>query len=115
MLRKKKVSCIWSAHLAYVVGVFASDGNLSPDGRHLNVTSKDKEMTETIRDLLVLDNKIGRKARGGEKEKKYPVLQFGDVNFYEFLLSIGLTPAKSKTLDNVVIPEVISEISFVVV
>lgn len=47
---------------------------------------------------------IGKKARGGSMEKKYYVLQFGDKTFYEFLLSVGLTPAKSKTLSRLNIP-----------
>ncbi|MEZ4156920.1 MAG: hypothetical protein R3B52_03085, partial [Candidatus Paceibacterota bacterium] len=47
----------------------------------------------------------GKKARGGEVEKKYFVVQFGDVVFYRFLMSIGLTPNKSKTLAKVDIPD----------
>ena len=43
-------------------------------------------------------NKIGKKSRGGEEVKKYYRIQFGDVNFYGFLLSIGLMPAKSRKL-----------------
>ncbi len=105
MHRRYKIDCTWTPELAYVVGVFASDGNLSPDGRHLNVTSKDKEMAETVRTILRINNKIGRKARGGSKEKRYFSLQFGDINFYEFLLDIGLTPAKSKTLGPLAVPD----------
>ena len=105
MKRKNKVDISWKADFAYVIGVIASDGNLSPDGRHLNITSKDKEIVLKIKNLLKLKNKIGRKARGGNKDKKYYVLQFGDVNFYNFLLSIGLTPAKSKTISKIVVPK----------
>lgn len=36
-------------------------------------------------------------------EKKYFVIQFGDVNFYRFLLTIGLTPKKSLTLAEITI------------
>jgi hypothetical protein len=104
MKRRGKVNTTWSASLAYVIGIFASDGNLSPDKRHLNVTSKDEEIVLRVKSLLKLNNKIGKKARGGSVEKKYYVLQFGDVNFYNFLLSIGLTPAKSKTIGEISIP-----------
>jgi hypothetical protein len=38
------------------------------------------------------------------KEKKYFVVQFSDVLFYEFLLSIGLMPNKSKVVGVVAIP-----------
>src|SRR3989344_1750207 len=104
MRRKSNVDVRWCSALAYVIGVITTDGNLSPDGRHINITSKDREMVETTKQLLQLENKIGLKARGYSKEKKYFVLQFGDINFYEFLLSIGLMPAKSKILKKVCIP-----------
>ena len=94
----------WTANLAYAVGVIATDGNLSSSGRHINVTSKDLEMVLTIKNILGLANKIGKKARGYSTDKKYFVLQFGDVCLYDFLLSIGLTQAKSKTLSALHIP-----------
>jgi hypothetical protein len=102
--RLDKVDCTWSQELAYVVGLFASDGNLSPDGRHLCLTSKDLDLVMTTRRVLALGGKIGTKARGGSQEKRYFVLQFSDVRFYDFLLAIGLTPAKSKTLGCLNIP-----------
>jgi len=104
MKRRSKVDTTWSSELAYVIGIITTDGNLSPDGRHINVTSKDEEMVQTVKRLLRLENKIGRKARGYSKEKRYFVFQFGDINFYEFLLSIGLMAAKSKILKAVDIP-----------
>lgn len=55
-------------------------------------------MIENFKKYLNLKNKIGLKARGKETEKKYFHFQFGDKNFYEFLVSIGLMPKKSKTL-----------------
>lgn len=88
----------WSSNFAYAIGLLASDGNLSKDGRHINITSKDEEMITTFKKCLEINNKIGRTARGYSKEKKYFRVQFGDKNFYEFLLTIGITPAKSKTL-----------------
>jgi hypothetical protein len=94
----------WSPELAYVVGLIASDGNLSPDGRHISLTSKDYEIVTAAKSILGLESKIGRKARGGETEKKYFVLQFSNVRFYRFLASIGLTPAKSRTLGKLAIP-----------
>ena len=103
--RTKIVSTAWTHNFAYAVGLIASDGNLSPDLRHINITSKDREMLVMMKDILKLENKIGRKARGGSKMKKYYVLQFGSKNFFEFLLSIGLTPAKSKTMNALLIPD----------
>ena len=103
--RKSKVSLIWNNNLAYVIGVIATDGNLSPDLRHLNITSKDYEMLTNCKKCLGINNKIGKKSRGGSKEKKYYVLQFGDKNFFEFLLKLGLTPKKSKTIGKLKIPK----------
>ncbi len=102
---KNKVKIKWSPEFAYAIGLLTTDGNLSPDGRHLNITSKDKELITIFKLCLGLSNKIGRKARGDSKEKKYYVLQFGDVNFYKFLLKIGLMSNKSKTLHEIDVPD----------
>lgn len=94
----------WSPEFAYAIGLLVTDGNLSPDGRHFNFTSKDKELIILFKTCLQINNKIGRKARGGEMEKKYYVVQFGDVIFYDFCLGIGLHPNKSKTLIKIKVP-----------
>ena len=101
----KFVDTTWTHELAYAIGLIASDGNLSTDGRHINLTSRDKEITEYARKIFAIDNKIGKKGRGGSSIKQYYVLQFGSIQFYNFLLKIGLTPAKSKTLRAVDVPE----------
>ena len=98
MYRLCKTSIEWSSPFTYCIGLITSDGNLSKDGRHIIFTSKDEKLVETFRDCLGLKNKISHKGRGGSKEKKYSFLQFSDKNFYEFLLRLGLTPAKSKTV-----------------
>ncbi|MEK7589494.1 MAG: LAGLIDADG family homing endonuclease [Patescibacteria group bacterium] len=100
-----KVKIEWSPNFAYAIGLITTDGNLSKDGRHINFTSKDKELIQSFKDCLNLKNRIGKKARGGSRDKKYFVIQFGDVLFYQFLLTLGLTPAKSKTLSKLTIPE----------
>lgn len=104
MKRLNKVKIGWSPDFSYAIGLITTDGNLSGDKRHINMTSKDEEMILNFKKCLNLKNKIGRKARGGSKIRKYFVVQFGDRNFYDFLLSIGLTPAKSKTLGSLKIP-----------
>ena len=101
---ERKVNIKWSPNFAYSIGLLATDGNLSPDGRHINFTSKDKELIQLFCECLGINNKIGLKARGGGKEKKYFVVQFGDVNFYQFLLNIGLAPKKSKIINKIDIP-----------
>ena len=99
MKMMKKVDTTWSPTLTYIIGVIATDGNLSPDGRHVNITSKDEALLLDIRNALGLTCQIGKKSRAALQEKKYSVLQIGDKNFYNFLLSIGLTTNKSKTID----------------
>ncbi len=100
-----KTNCTWSPELAYVVGLIATDGNMSSDGRHITFTSKDLELATLFKKYLNHEGKIGRKSRGGGGEKKYFVVQLGDVIFYKFLLSIGLTPKKSKTMGKLEIPQ----------
>lgn len=95
----------WTHDFAYAIGLLTTDGSLSIDGRHINFTSKDRELVELFGRCLRLTNRIGRKSRAKEKSKKYFQIQFGDVLFYKFLLGIGLTPRKSKTLSSVDIPE----------
>lgn len=102
---KEKISRVWSPELAYAIGLLTTDGNLSKDSRHIDFTSKDFELVEHLRRCLQLKNKISKKTRGGEKIKKYYRVQFGDVLFYKFLIGIGLSPAKSKILNSLDIPE----------
>lgn len=102
-LRKVKIK--WSPDFAYAIGLLTTDGSLSSDGRHMNLTSKDRGLIEIFKTCLGLKNKIGRKMRKGGGEKRYFQLQFGDVYFYRFLLKLGLTPNKSKTLSEIYIPK----------
>ncbi|MCL5435596.1 MAG: hypothetical protein M1275_00770, partial [Patescibacteria group bacterium] len=100
-----KINCRWSSNLAYAVGLIATDGCLYKDGRHLAFISKDYDLVCQFKELLGLNNKIAKKPSGFVKGGYGHWVQFGDVNFYNFLLSIGLTPAKSKTLGPLKIPD----------
>jgi hypothetical protein len=101
---KSKVAIKWSPKFAYAIGLLVSDGNLSPDGRHIAFTSKDIELINLFQTSLKLNMFIGRKASGHQEEKKYYRVQFGDVLFYDFLLSIGLMPNKSTVIREIIIP-----------
>ena len=70
---KGKVNIKWSAEFAYAIGLLVSDGNLSPDGRHINFTSKDLELIDIFQQSLGISMNIGRKSRGADKDKKYYV------------------------------------------
>ena len=90
-------------HLWYVVGLIATDGNLSKDGRHIDITSKDHEFLVSIQRALGIKTAVSKKSSGGRTF--YPRLQFSDVGFYRFLLGIGLTPRKSLTMKELNIPD----------
>jgi hypothetical protein len=94
---------VWSSQFAYAIGLFTADGCLLNDGRHVDFTSKDREQVETFKRCLKLKTKIGIK-RSGIGNKSYRV-QFSDTLFHVFLNSIGLFPAKSKTIKAVLVPD----------
>lgn len=102
---QKKVSIKWSGDFAYAIGLIASDGNLSKDGRHMSLVSRDREMVNNFKKALALTNKISKHYRSNETEKKYFVVYFGDKTFYKFLNRIGLTSNKSKTISHVKVPD----------
>ena len=95
----------WSPNLAYAVGLIATDGNLSGDGRHLSVVSKDRDLLETLRECLNISTAI--RPHGGGHGTAGLRVQWGDRVFYDWLTSIGLTPAKSLTLRPLAIPDVV--------
>src|ERR1043165_5678244 len=87
-----------SSDLWYIVGYIATDGNLSKDGRHIIITSKDTSHLNLIKRALFLKSKLSYKFGGYTQKSLYSLLQFSDVSFYRFLTSLGLTPNKSLTL-----------------
>jgi len=65
--KKGGVKIKWSSNFAYAIGLLASDGCLSSDGRHIILTSRDREQLEnymltlTIRfSLIKLKIKVKR-------------------------------------------------------
>jgi len=64
----------WSNNLAYAVGLLATDGCLSKDGRHIDLTSKDIEQLENFMLCVGKKRKIGLKTSG-----------FSDKYFFDFL------------------------------
>ncbi|MBI5003663.1 LAGLIDADG family homing endonuclease [Candidatus Kaiserbacteria bacterium] len=98
-----KVKINWSRKFAYAIGLLTADGCLSKDGRHIDLTSKDRTQVVLFKQCLGLDTKVSHKY-SGSGNLAYCV-QFSDVLFYQFLMTIGLSPAKSKTISSVTIPE----------
>lgn len=89
-------------HLWYFVGLITSDGCLSTDGSHINITSKDHSLLKDLRTALGIANRIGTKI-GGSGSVSFQI-QMGDKSLYRFLLDVGLTPHKSLTLGSLNIP-----------
>ena len=104
---KGKVKIKWSSDFAYAIGLLATDGCLSGDGRHILFTSKDLEQIDNfLKALGIKDVKKGKSySKGSGKKIYYNRVQFGDVLFYRFLMKIGLTPAKSRTINKLKIPD----------
>ena len=95
---------IWSSNVAYAVGLFATDGCLSGDGRHIDFTSKDIEQIRNFKKCLDLKVKVSKKT-SGVSDKLYSRVQWSDVGLYKFFQSIGLTPRKSKIMGLIDVPE----------
>jgi len=101
--KPKRIDTTWAPELAYVVGIFVSDGNLGKDGMYLDVTSRDKEIVQNVLQVLKMTHiKIGTKF-SGNGNWAYRV-QFKRVLFHQWLRSIGVTPDKSKTIGALDIP-----------
>ncbi|KKT28812.1 MAG: Intein-containing protein [Candidatus Yanofskybacteria bacterium GW2011_GWA1_44_21] len=90
----------WTPDLAYATGLIATDGNLSPDGRHMTFKSADRQLVQTFKKCLNLKNKT---CKDGILNCYY--VQFGNVQFYKWLRTIGIHPAKSLTIGEINIPD----------
>lgn len=100
---KKLVNTAWSGNLAYALGLIATDGCLARYTTLVDLTSKDREQLENFNRCLELKLKVGIKKAGNGKLAFR--VQIKNRTFYDFLVSIGLTPAKSKTLGELRIPD----------
>jgi len=100
---KKIIDETWTANLAYAIGLIATDGCLSSDGLLIDLTSKDKEQLLNFSKCLGVNFNIGNKwKRNGNKHLR---IQFKNRIFYNFLLSVDLTPRKSLTIGKLKIPD----------
>jgi Winged helix-turn-helix DNA-binding len=94
---------VWTADLAYAVGLIATDGNLSKKPGRVAIMSNDIDLLDLVRRRLKLDADI-RPHQGGYGTRCYH-LAWSDRRFYDWLANIGLTPAKSLTLGPLAIPD----------
>lgn len=94
----------WSAELAYVVGLIATDGNLNSGRVQVEFISTDRELIALYCSALQLDA-IHVSITEYEGRKPWYKVRLNDRIFRQFLESVGLTPAKSKTLGVLAIPD----------
>ncbi len=102
--KNKNYKIIWSPDFAYAIGLLTTDGCLSSDGRHFDLTSKDIQLLKTFKKCMGLDVKIGYKTSSFSRDK-CPHIQFGNVKLYKWLLKIGLMPNKTKIVGVLDIPD----------
>ena len=87
----------------YLVGLITSDGCLSSDNRHIDITSKDSEFLSGLKTHFHFTNKICKKYNStGDLHYR---LQLANRSLYEFLVSIGLSSRKSLTIKSLDVPE----------
>lgn len=99
----------WTPEMAYVLGFFTADGSMTKNrrGAHfIEIQITDKELLEEIRETLGSNHKITEIKRNERnvRWKNIYRLQIGSKEIFNDLLKLGLTPAKSKTIDLPLIP-----------
>jgi len=100
---RRTLPLIWSADMAYIVGLTATDGCLYTGLRKVNFKSADRELVATYLRVLGRTNPI--KTKTTRKGGVVHLVQFGDAELYRWLLTIGLTPRKSLTLGAIDTPD----------
>ncbi len=101
--KPRRTNIEWSPELAYAVGLIATDGCLYNDGRHISLVSKDVEQLKTFLKCIGREDVRIAEKTGGYR-KRITHAQFSDSGLYAFLVAIGLTPNKTKTMGALKIP-----------
>ncbi|HQO37364.1 MAG TPA: LAGLIDADG family homing endonuclease [Candidatus Omnitrophota bacterium] len=102
MPRVYKELRLTGSNLWYVVGLITTDGCLSNDHRHIDITSKDYQLLKAVKSAASLTNKITDKYNG-RGQKSYRI-GLANRKFYDFLLSVGLMTNKSLILGPIDVP-----------
>lgn len=93
----------WSKYIAYATGLIASDGCLSSDGRHIDMTSVDLDQLANFQLAIGSAYKISEKFNSSSITAHR--VQFSNVALYDFFVKVGLTPNKSKTIGELNVPD----------
>jgi hypothetical protein len=62
--KPRRTEIIWTSEFAYGIGLMASDGCMSSNGRNFEFVSKDIEQVENLRKCFGITTKISRKRSG---------------------------------------------------
>lgn len=90
----------WTPQMAYVLGFFAADGNLSINKRggcYISFQSKDKQIILDIKNAMFSENKISERTNKLNYNKFYR-LQIGSKNIVKKLKGLGFGINKTKHL-----------------
>ncbi len=93
--------------MAYILGFFCADGNMSKNkrGAHfIEFQITDKDLLEKIKITLKSNHKIATRQRNNKHKTIYR-LQIGSKIMFNDLMNLGITPQKSKTLKFPKIPK----------
>lgn len=96
---------LWSREMGYAIGLITTDGSLSIDGRHIIFTSKDLQLIETLKSCLRVDTRIRCKKSGFNSTASCSYIEFSNVRLYQFLMTLGLMPNKTKQLGVIKVPD----------
>lgn len=101
---QRKIKIRWSPDFAYGIGLLATDGCLSRNGRYVTFVSKDRQQVLNFQKAFKIKVRIGRNWNGARNSRSYRC-QFGDIEFGKFLMGIGMTPSKSKIIKKIRLPK----------
>ena len=91
----------WSPEMAYVLGFFAADGNLTLGKRgnhYIEFTSCDRDIIEKIKAILGSNHKISERKSRKENQRNSFRIQIGSKIMSYDLINLGFVSNKSKRL-----------------
>lgn len=95
----------WTPAFAYAVGLIAADGNLPKQNRNDVVfVSSDRELHDTYQHCLGVSVPV-KERPGLQREKPSYFTTITSPTLRQLLEEIGLTPAKSKSLGPLAVPD----------
>jgi len=91
----------WTPEMAYILGFFAADGNLTIGKRgnyYIEFTSCDKDILEKIKNEIGSNHKISLRKWQKQNHKDCFRIQIGSKVMFQDLINLGFKPRKSSKL-----------------